>query len=1000
MPGGSIDATACLTLPSRTVKPRKSRSKTAEPPPEEPAWTGLPMQAGEPIPKQTEWWPWQVQGLAVEPSAATEWLSRLPLSGRHPDLADELRWWSHLQRWALSLVARGRWIPQMELSKGDGYPHRARWVPLLNREEDRRRLEDLAASLPLVATCALPWREPLGRRSNRMTRLRPEAMRAANPVACCRPRSGRLRVATLLEDLVDAQLRRTFQPSTDGLDPLLTLWQNALGSETGVIEIGDEEAERLASASLHWREGIAGDFAAARTCLELHTPAEGEELWDLRFGLQAASDPSLKLPAAAAWASGADKLQLGDVTVEQPGEVLLEGLGRALTVFPPIERGLETATPDTMQLTPAEAFVLVRTAARQLRDAGVGVDLPPSLSGGLASRLGLAIKAELPERSSGFTLGESLDWNWDLMIGGVTLTLRELERLSGKRSPLVRHKGAWIELRPNDLRNAERFCGANPELSLDDALRITATEGDLLMRLPVHRFDAGPRLQAVLEQYHQQKAPDPLPAPEGFCGQLRPYQERGLGWLAFLNRFDQGACLADDMGLGKTIQLLAFLQHLKAEQELKRPVLLVAPTSVLTNWRREAEAFTPELAVREHYGARRPSTPAALKKALKDIDLVLTSYGLLQRDSELLESQDWQGVVIDEAQAIKNPSAKQSQAARDLARPAKGNRFRIALTGTPVENRVSELWALMDFLNPKVLGEEDFFRQRYRMPIERYGDMASLRDLKARVGPFILRRLKTDKAIISDLPEKVELSEWVGLSKEQKSLYSKTVEDTLDAIARAPRGQRHGQVLGLLTRLKQICNHPALALSENAADESFLGRSAKVQRLEEILDEVIEAGDRALLFTQFAEWGHLLQSWMQQRWKAEVPFLHGGTRKSERQAMVDRFQEDPRGPQLFLLSLKAGGVGLNLTRASHVFHVDRWWNPAVENQATDRAYRIGPPNRGMVHQFITSGSVEEKIDRMIREKSRLAEDVIGSGEDWLGSLAGDQLRNLVALEDT
>ena len=306
----------------------------------------------------------------------------------------------------------------------------------------------------------------------------------------------------------------------------------------------------------------------------------------------------------------------------------------------------------------------------------------------------------------------------------------------------------------------------------------------------------------------------------------------------------------------------------------------------------------------------------------------------------------------------------------------------------------------MDFLNPKVLGEEDFFRQRYRMPIERYGDMSSLRDLKARVGPFILRRLKTDKSIISDLPEKVELSEWVGLSKEQKSLYNKTVEDTLDAIATAPRGQRHGQVLALLTRLKQICNHPALAQREGAVDGDFLGRSGKLMRLEEILDEVIEAGDRALLFTQFAEWGHLLQAWMQQRWKSEVPFLHGGTRKSDRQAMVDRFQEDPRGPQLFLLSLKAGGVGLNLTRASHVFHVDRWWNPAVENQATDRAYRIGQTNRVMVHKFVTRGSVEEKIDQMIREKARMAEDVIGSGEDWLGSLGGDQLRNLVALEDT
>ncbi len=1001
LPTGSIEATACLTLPSRAVKPRRSRNKTEAPPPEDtPVWSGLPMQAGEPIPKQVEWWPWQVQGLALQPSAATDWLARLPLSGRDPDLADELRWWSHLQRWALSLVARGRWIPQVELSKGEGYPQRARWVPLLNREEDRRRLEDLAVSLPLVATCALPWREPMGRRSNRMTRLRPEAMRAANPVACCRPRSGRLRVATLLEDLVDAQLRKDFQPPEDGLDPLLSLWQDALGSETGIINLDEDDAERLASASLHWREGIAGDVAAARTCLELLTPAEGEELWDLRFALQAEADPSLKLPASAAWASGASTLQLGEIKVEQPGEVLLEGLGRALTVFPPIERGLESATPETMQLTPAEAFVLVRTAARQLRDAGLGVDLPPSLSGGLASRLGLAIKGELPEQSRGFTLGESLSWSWDLMIGGVTLTLRELERLAGKRSPLVRHKGAWIELRPNDLRNAERFCSNTPDLSLDDALRLTATEGELLMRLPVHQFDAGPRLQAVLEQYHQQKAPDPLPAPEGFCGQLRPYQERGLGWLAFLNRFDQGACLADDMGLGKTIQLLAFLQHLKAEHELKRPVLLVAPTSVLTNWKREAEAFTPELSVCEHYGPRRAATAAALKKSLKDVDLVLTSYGLLQRDSELLETQDWQGVVIDEAQAIKNPGAKQSQAARDLARSSKNNRFRIALTGTPVENRVSELWALMNFLNPKVLGEEDFFRQRYRLPIERYGDMSSLRDLKARVGPFILRRLKTDKAIISDLPDKVELNEWVGLSKEQKSLYNKTVEDTLDAIARAPRGQRHGQVLGLLTRLKQICNHPALALREEMVDQTFLGRSAKLQRLEEILDEVMEAGDRALLFTQFAEWGHLLQAWMQQRWRAEVPFLHGGTRKTERQAMVDRFQEDPRGPQLFLLSLKAGGVGLNLTRASHVFHVDRWWNPAVENQATDRAYRIGQTSRVMVHKFITSGSVEEKIDRMIRDKSRLAEDIIGSGEEWLGSLAGDQLRNLVALEDS
>jgi SNF2 family DNA or RNA helicase len=305
-----------------------------------------------------------------------------------------------------------------------------------------------------------------------------------------------------------------------------------------------------------------------------------------------------------------------------------------------------------------------------------------------------------------------------------------------------------------------------------------------------------------------------------------------------------------------------------------------------------------------------------------------------------------------------------------------------------------------------VLGDEPFFRQRYRLPIERYGDMSSLRDLKGRVGPFILRRLKTDKSIISDLPEKVELSEWVGLAPEQKKLYNTTVEQSLDAIARAPLGQKHGQVLALLTKLKQICNHPALALKEDPeaaaqgeAASSFAARSAKVQRLEEILEEVIEAGDRALLFTQFAEWGHLLKAHLERKWRQEVPFLYGNTSKVERQAMVDRFQDDPRGPQLFLLSLKAGGVGLNLTRASHVFHIDRWWNPAVENQATDRAYRIGQQNRVLVHKFITSGSVEERIDRMIKEKSKLAEEIVGSGEDWLGGLEMGQLKELVALTD-
>ncbi|MEB3241470.1 MAG: SNF2 helicase-associated domain-containing protein, partial [Synechococcus sp.] len=517
---------------------------------------GIPLMAGETLPKTVQWWPWRVPALALDPSAAAAWLGQLPLASAPAELGDDLRWWAHVQRWVLSLVARGRWLPvAQQLEPGHV---RASWQPLLNHEDDRRRLEDLAATMPAVVTAA----------------------DTPGSLGCRRSGARRLQLAAIVAALLDGQLRQGFSPESSDLDPLLAGWQQALGPGDGVLALALEDSERLVTATTHWRETVAGQVAPARAVLELEVPPQGSELWQLNFGLQAEADPNLRQGAAAVWATGDGELQLGEINVPQPSELLLEGLGRALVAFEPLARGLDSSTPSGMELAPAEAFVLVRTAAAKLRDVGVGVVLPPSLSGGLASRLGLAIQAELPEHGRGFSLGEDLSWSWELMIGGVTLTLKDLERLAGKRSPLVQHKGAWIELRPGDLKNAEKFCAADPPLSLDDALRLTATEGDTLMRLPVHRFEAGPRLQAVLEQYHQQKAPDPLPAPEGFEGQLRPYQERGLGWLAFLHRFDQGACLADDMGLGKTIQLLAFLQHLKHEQELKRPVLLVAPTSV------------------------------------------------------------------------------------------------------------------------------------------------------------------------------------------------------------------------------------------------------------------------------------------------------------------------------------------------------------------------------------------------------------------------------------
>jgi SNF2 family DNA or RNA helicase len=459
------------------------------------------------------------------------------------------------------------------------------------------------------------------------------------------------------------------------------------------------------------------------------------------------------------------------------------------------------------------------------------------------------------------------------------------------------------------------------------------------------------------------------------------------------------------MGLGKTIQLIALLLHLKEQDALEAPTLLVCPTSVLGNWEREVKKFGPALKVLVHHGDKR-SQGKTFAKAVKGYDLVITSYALVYRDAKDLQSVSWQGVVLDEAQNIKNPEAKQSQAVRQLE-----TQFRIALTGTPIENRLSELWSILDFLNPGYLGPRNFFQRRFAVPIERYGDTASLQTLRSLVQPFILRRLKTDRNIIQDLPDKQEMTVFCGLSAEQAALYQKLVDQSLVEIESAEGIQRHGMILALLVKLKQVCNHPVLfkeaaketKTTKNSSSliphpSSFRSLSGKLQRLEEMLDELLAEGDRALIFTQFAEWGKFLKAYLEQQFNRETLFLYGGTSKKQREEMVDRFQNDPQGPRVFILSLKAGGVGLNLTRANHVFHFDRWWNPAVENQATDRVFRIGQTRNVQVHKFVCTGTLEERIHELIESKKTLSEQVVGTGENWLTEFDTDQLRNLLLLD--
>lgn len=462
------------------------------------------------------------------------------------------------------------------------------------------------------------------------------------------------------------------------------------------------------------------------------------------------------------------------------------------------------------------------------------------------------------------------------------------------------------------------------------------------------------------------------------------------GWVYDFEVSEHHNFVANNIICHNTVQFIAFLLHLKEQNALEKPTLLVCPTSVLGNWQREVKKFGSPLQVLMYHGDKRPKGKAFIQ-AVKGKDLVITSYALIHRDVKTFQNISWQGIVLDEAQNIKNPEAKQSQAVRQLEAE-----FRTALTGTPVENRLQELWSIMDFLNPGYLGPKQFFQRRFAIPIEKYGDAASLKTLRSLVQPFILRRLKTDRTIIQDLPEKQEMTEFCGLSAEQAKLYEKTVEESLAEIESATGIQRRGMILALLVKLKQICNHPGQFLKENSLKEP--GRSAKLIRLDEMLDEALSEGDRALIFTQFAEWGKLLKPHLEQQLGREIFFLYGSTSQKQREEMIDRFQHDPQGPPIMILSLKAGGTGLNLTRANHVFHFDRWWNPAVENQATDRVFRIGQTRNVQVHKFVCTGTLEEKINDMIESKKALAEQVVGAGENWLTEMDTDSLRQLLVLE--
>lgn len=956
--------------------------------------TTLPQHSATELPTPEEnlsLHPWRIPGLCLSPELAVALLTALPLRADSQEdayIGEDLRFWSHIARWSLDLLVRSKLLPEVVELPAGGVE--AGWQPLLDSAIDLARWQHFMQRLPGVCRFYQPPRSQ------------------GNPFCLDLPADPQDLLSSFLRQVINAQVHRATDPALIatvpkelGQESELGEWLQALGVPP--VTFSATSMERAIATLKTWTAPLQSSLSFQhnrfRPCFQLNPPTPGDRDWRLEYYLQAVDDPQFLVAAATIWGTAAEYLSYQGRQIERPQETLLRGLGLASRIYPSLESSLEEARPCQHRLTPDQVYEFLKAGSWRLEDSGFGVILPPSLAHrqGWANRLGLKIRAQSPALAKSGKLGlESLlNYKWELAIGGQSLSKAHFDRLVAQNTPLVEINGEWVELRPQDVKAAQAFFAARQQqtgLTLEDALRLSSGDTLTLEKLPVVNFEASGSLEALLSTLTGTQTPEPITEPEGFRGELRPYQARGVGWLAFLERWKLGACLADDMGLGKTIQLIAFLLHLRQQGKLTNPTLLVCPTSVLTNWEREVRRFAPSLKVSIHHGSGR-SQGKAFVKTVQGQDLIITSYPLVYRDQKSLMAVNWQGLVLDEAQNIKNPEAKQSRAVRQL----QGD-FRIALTGTPLENRLTELWSILDFLNPGFLGPRPFFQRRFAIPIERYGDTDSLIKLRTVVQPFILRRLKSDREIIQDLPEKQEMTVFCGLSPEQAALYEQRVQDSLTEIETTEGIQRRGLILGLLVKLKQICNHPAQYLKEPSLTSA--SRSGKLLRLEEMLEEAISEGDRALVFTQFAEWGKLLQHYLETQMGRETLLLYGGSSKSQREAMVDRFQHDPQGPRIFILSLKAGGVGLNLTRANHVFHFDRWWNPAVENQATDRVFRIGQTRNVQVHKFVCTGTLEERIHEQIESKKALAEQVVGAGETWLANLDTDQLRNLLLLDRT
>ncbi len=929
----------------------------------------------------------------------------------------DLENWCHTLRFTYSLVSREQFLPGLE--ENPGHVPRSTWQPIV-AGDDAQRFMQITSNLPrscfslsigtelpnisgteLVATFVRCVLNHLLRNSNVSENLSGIHHDVNGGISTD---SSSLTIhSRWLESLLSKD--ETFAASEAELRDLkhsLDSWKRPLSCLTDVpyrLCFKVEEAAPYVSIT---EEGTSNRNGLGATLEESQDPLNSEsdtaeainqaqnQRWFVRYTFQS-------LDQAHRQYSPSQFLEFGEVPVGKGGfsafEFVFAAMGYASKICPWILRDTVEQIPSGFYLDNDEGFEFLSNIAPALRNLGFGVQLP---SWWLKRKPPISATMNFSDMSSGvFSLDSLSEFNWNLALGGGNLQLEDIEEMIRRNLRLIKFGEAWFELNPDHLRQVLGFFRDQTTQKAPVSKLIKMGLGDVSLPEGVEFggvSGSGPTVD-LISRLQGNKEVEPLSPHKNFAGNLRPYQLKGISWLGFLDKCRLGACLADDMGLGKTVQTLAYIQHrwLNSLKSERHPTLLVCPMSVLNNWKSEAKKFTPDVPSFVHHGTDRLRDKKLIASAKKS-GLVITSYALLVKDLEDLKKITWGMVVLDEAQNIKNPETKQAQAAFSLQCD-----FRVTLTGTPVENGVGDLWSLMNFLNPGYLGSRAEFKRNFYLPIQAGEDEEASAKLRKLTAPFILRRLKSDRSIIDDLPNKQEFKVQCNLTKEQASLYATVVAEMTGVLDSVQGIERSGMVLVAMTKLKQICNHPSAFLKDRGR---VTGRSGKLTRLVEMVEEITANGERTLVFTQFREMGLIIQSHLQNVLGSEVAFLHGQLDRHQRESIVQRFQSARGGPQVLVLSLRAAGTGLNLTRATQVIHFDRWWNPAVEDQATDRAYRIGQTKEVQVHKFMCCGTLEEKIDQMLETKKLIAAQTVGSSESWITELSTAELKDLFTLRQT